>query len=131
MAKKKYDNGLSKTELSEDGTVINFSIKVSDLALLIKNSPEYCEQYVKRGEEAEFVDYILGRLSEPSGHDDTEKWSISFEDIFLSILEGAFKKQIPVLPGENDCCIFCNTYLKDDNDVEAEYCFICGQSISW
>ena len=56
MEKKKDDNELiPKTELSEDGQVINFSIKVSDLALLIKNSPEYCEQYVKRGKEAEFI----------------------------------------------------------------------------
>jgi len=131
MEKKKDDNEFPKTELSEDGKVINFSFKVSDLALLIKNSPEYYDQYVKRGEEAEFIYYILNRLSEPSGHDDAEKWSISFEEIFLSILEGAFKKQIPILPGEYDCCTICGTYLKDENDIKAGYCLNCGQSISW
>lgn len=90
MAKKKYDNGLLKTELSEDGKVINFSLKVSDLKWLFKNSPENYEQSnIKRGKEAEFVDYILDRLSEPSGHDDnTVKWLIPFEELFLEILEG-------------------------------------------
>lgn len=34
MGKKKYDNGMLKTELSEDGKTIRFSLKVSDLKLL-------------------------------------------------------------------------------------------------
>ena len=44
MGKKKYDNGLLKTELSEDGKTINFSLKVSDLKWLFKNSIENPEQ---------------------------------------------------------------------------------------
>lgn len=90
MAKKKYDNGMLKTELSEDGKTINFSLKVSDLKWLFKNSIENPEQNnVKRGKEQEFVDFVLDRLSEPSGYnDDTVKWLIPFEEIFLEILEG-------------------------------------------
>lgn len=90
MGNKKYDNGMLKTELSEDGKTINFSLKVSDLKWLFKNSIENPEQSnIKRGKEQEFVDFILGRLSEPSGHnDDTVKWLIPFEEIFLEILEG-------------------------------------------
>lgn len=87
---KKYDNGMLKTELSEDKKVINFSIKVTDLKRLFKNSLENTEQsVVKRGREQEFIDFVLNRLSEPSGYnDDTVKWLIPFEEIFLEILEG-------------------------------------------
>jgi len=87
---KKYDNGLLKTTLSDDGKTINFSLKVSDLKWLFKNSPENpCQSNVKRGKEQQFVDYVLNMLSEPSGHnDDTVKWLIPFEEIFLEILEG-------------------------------------------
>lgn len=90
MKKKKYDNGMLKTELSEDGKTINFSLKVSDLKWLFKNSIENPEQSnVKRGKEQEFIDFVLSRLSEPSGYnDDTVKWLIPFEEIFLEILEG-------------------------------------------
>lgn len=90
MKKKKYDNGLLKTELSEDGKIVNFSLKVSDLKRLFKNSIENPEQSnIKRGKEQEFIDFVLTRLSEPSGHnDDTVKWLIPFEEIFLEILEG-------------------------------------------
>lgn len=90
MGKKKYDNGLLKTELSEDGKTINFSLKVSDLKWLFKNSIENPEQSnVKRGKEQEFIDFVLGRLSEPSGYnDETVKWLIPFEEIFLEILDG-------------------------------------------
>lgn len=90
MGKKKYDNGMLKTELSEDGKTIRFSLKVSDLKLLFKNSIENPEQSnVKRGKEQEFIDFVLSRLSEPSGYnDDTVKWLIPFEEIFLEILEG-------------------------------------------
>lgn len=50
MAKKKYDNGMLKTEFSEDGKTINFSLKVSDLKWLFKNNIENLEQNnVKRG----------------------------------------------------------------------------------
>lgn len=89
MGRKKYDNGMLKTELSEDGKTINFSLKVSDLKWLFKNSIENQEQSnVKRGKEQEFIDFVLSRLSEPSGHnDDTVKWLIPFEEIFLEILE--------------------------------------------
>ena len=85
MGKKKYDNGMLKTELSEDGKTIRFSLKVSDLKLLFKSSIENPEQSnVKRGKE-----FVLSRLSEPSGYnDDTVKWLIPFEEIFLEILEG-------------------------------------------
>lgn len=90
MRKKKYDNGLLKTELSEDGKTINFSLKVSDLKYLFKNSIENPEQsYIKRGKEQEFTDFVLSRLSEPSVYnDDTVRWLIPFEEIFLEILEG-------------------------------------------
>lgn len=90
MEKKKYDNGMLKTELSENGKTINFSLKVSDLKWLFKNSIENPEQInVKRGKEQEFIDFVLSRLSEPSGHnDDTVKWLIPFEEIFLEILDG-------------------------------------------
>lgn len=90
MGKKKYDNGLLRTELSEDGKTIIFSLKVSDLKWLFKNSIENPEQSnVKRGKEQEFIDFVLGRLSEPSSYnDDTVKWLIPFEEIFLEILEG-------------------------------------------
>lgn len=90
MGKKKYDNGMLKTELSEDGKTIRFSLKVSDLKLLFKSSIENPEQSnVKRGKEQEFIDFVLSRLSEPSGYnDDTVKWLIPFEEIFLEILEG-------------------------------------------
>lgn len=37
---KKYDNGMLKNELSEDKKVINFSLKVTDLKRLFKNSLE-------------------------------------------------------------------------------------------
>lgn len=90
MGKKKYDNGLLKTELSEDGKTINFSLKISDLKWLFKNSIENPEQSsIKRGKDQEFIDFVLGRLSEPSGYnDDTVKWLIPFEEIFLEILDG-------------------------------------------
>lgn len=87
---KKYDNGMLKTELSEDKKVINFSMKVADLKRLFKNSLENTEQsVVKRGREQEFIDFVLNRLSEPSGYnDDTVRWLIPFEEIFMEILEG-------------------------------------------
>ena len=87
---KKYDNGMLKTELSEDKKVINFSLKVADLKRLFKNSLENTEQsVVKRGREQEFIDFVLNRLSEPSGYnDDTVRWLIPFEEIFMEILEG-------------------------------------------
>lgn len=90
MGKKKYDNGMLKTGLSEDGKTINFSLKVSDLKWLFKNSIENpAQSNVKRGKEQEFIGFVLGRLSEPSGYnDDTVKWLIPFEEIFLEILEG-------------------------------------------
>lgn len=88
--KDQYDNGMLKTKLSEDGKVINFSLKTSDLKWLFKNSIENFEQsVVKRGREKEFIDYVLERLSEPSTYnDDTVKWLMPFEEIFLEILEG-------------------------------------------
>ena len=54
MGKKKYDNGMLKTELSEDGKIINFSLKVSDLKWLFKNSPENpVQNNIKRGKETD------------------------------------------------------------------------------
>ena len=38
--KKKYDNGMLKTELSADGKIIHFALKVTDLKKLFKCSPE-------------------------------------------------------------------------------------------
>lgn len=43
----------------------------------------------------------------------------------------ALQKQIPIKPRFDDCCVKCNTYLKDDNDVEGEYCPNCGQRYDW
>lgn len=90
MGKKKYDNGLLKTELSEDGKIINFSLKVSDLKWLFKNSnTNHTQNNVKRGKEQEFVDFVLSGLSELSAYDDTMvRWVIPFEEIFSEILEG-------------------------------------------
>ncbi len=31
----------------------------------------------------------------------------------------------------NDCCPICNTYGKDDEDVEGEFCPNCGQRLDW
>lgn len=88
--KKKYDNGMLITELSADGKIIHFSLKVTDLKKLFKYSPEnYDGSNIKRGKERDFVDYILNRLSEPSTSDENSvKWLIPFEEIFLEILEG-------------------------------------------
>lgn len=90
MTKKKYNNGLLKTELSEDEKVVIFSIKVSDLKWLFKNSPnnDFCSN-IKRGKEKEFIDYVLNNLSNESMYDDnTGKWLMPFEEIFQEILEG-------------------------------------------
>ena len=45
--------------------------------------------------------------------------------------ENARYKQIPKKPNDDDCCTVCNTYLKDDNGVEGDYCPNCGQAIDW
>ena len=42
----------------------------------------------------------------------------------------ALEKQIPKKPDE-DYCTVCNTYLKDDNGVEGDYCPNCGQRYDW
>lgn len=46
--KKKYDNGMLKTELSADGKIIHFSLKVTDLG----------------GQNERLRDMYLSRLSE-------------------------------------------------------------------
>lgn len=90
MAKKKYDNGLLKTELSEDRKTINFSISVSKLKWLFKNSPTNpTENTIKSAKTQDFVDHVLTHLSEPSIYDDnTVKWLAPFEEIFGDINSG-------------------------------------------
>ena len=89
--RKKYENGALKTELSDDGKIVHFSIKVSDLKLLFKTCSENFDgSNIRRGKEQEFIDYVLERMSEPSmWNDDTVKWALPFEEIFQEILEGA------------------------------------------
>lgn len=90
MKGKKYDNGLLKTEVIEDGKKVRFEIKTADIKWLFKNSPNNpCQSNVKRGKEQEFLDYVLKNLSEESRYDDnTVKWLMPLEEIFTEILEG-------------------------------------------
>lgn len=43
----------------------------------------------------------------------------------------ALEKQIPKKVDSMNCCPICNTYGKDDNDVNGEYCSNCGQKLCW
>ena len=57
--------------------------------LELHDGSKYTKRHIKRGKEQDFVDYILNRLSEPSTSDENSvKWLIPFEEIFLEILEG-------------------------------------------
>jgi len=57
----------------------------------------------------------------------TEIANENIRDIVLK----AYRKQIPLNPNDYSCCPNCDTYLKDDNGVEGEYCPNCGQKINW
>jgi|GEM_PF-3541193 len=62
--KKKYDNGMLKTELSADGKIIHFSLKVTDLKKLFKCSPEnYDGSNIKRGKEQDFKEKGMAKCS--------------------------------------------------------------------
>lgn len=84
MSYKTYDNGLLKTSLSEDKKTINFSLPVSKLKWLFKNSPNNIEMDSIRNKDTQkFVDYVLTKLSDMSIYDEnTPKWLIPFEEIF-------------------------------------------------
>ncbi len=43
----------------------------------------------------------------------------------------ALGKQIPKKVDDMNCCPICNTYGKDDNEVEGNYCPNCGQRLDW
>jgi len=43
----------------------------------------------------------------------------------------SLEKQIPKKINNLDCCPICNTYGKDDNGIEGEYCPNCGQRLDW
>lgn len=43
----------------------------------------------------------------------------------------ALKKQIAIRAKEDNFCLLCDMYLKDDNGVEGEYCPNCGQRYTW
>lgn len=92
MKNKKYDNGLLKTSLSEDGETINFSLSVSKLKWLFKNSPNNPEMdQIRNKDTYEFVDFVLTRLSEPSIYDEnTAKWLLPFEEIFEDAFDEDF-----------------------------------------
>lgn len=47
------------------------------------------------------------------------------------VMKQACEKQMPQKPNALDCCTKCDTYLKDDNGVEGDYCPNCGQKIDW
>ena len=81
---KKYNNGLLKTQISEDGKNINFSISITKLKWLFKNSPNNPEMNsIKNKDTDKFVDFVLTRLSDESIYDEnTVKWLIPFEEIF-------------------------------------------------
>ena len=55
--------------------------------------------------------------------------TISIKSCQLAI--SALEKQIPKKPDKDDYCTTCSTYLKDDNDVEGDYCPNCGQAVDW
>jgi len=40
-------------------------------------------------------------------------------------------KQVALKPDEDDSCVLCGTYLRDDNDVEGDWCPNCGQKFDW
>lgn len=55
-------------------------------------------------------------------------------DAFAEAYEIAIQtleKQVGKKPNALDCCTKCDTYLKDDNGVEGDYCPNCGQKIDW
>ena len=53
------------------------------------------------------------------------------EPYAIEMAISALEKQMPKKPDKDDCCTTCSTYLKDDNDVEGDYCPECGQAIDW
>jgi hypothetical protein len=89
---KKYNNGLLKTEISEDGKSVNFSISVAKLKWLFKNSPNNVEMNsIKNKDTYKFLDYLLTRLSDESIYDDnTVKWLLPFEEIFEDMYDEDF-----------------------------------------
>lgn len=41
------------------------------------------------------------------------------------------KRNIAKKVDENSCCPICNTYAKDDEGIEGEFCPNCGQRLDW
>lgn len=91
---KTYDEQLMKFKITKDK--LKMEIKLSDLAGLLKNSPEniaddglheYC--HVRRGMKKEFGEKIVEMLMDESPVDDNNiRWGQVFEDIFVEMMEG-------------------------------------------
>lgn len=46
---------------------------------------------------------------------------------FQELVERNIAKKVD----ENSCCPICNTYAKDDEGIEGEFCPNCGQRLDW
>lgn len=90
---KEYNDQLMKFKITADK--LKMEIKLSDLAWLLKNSPnnmsddgegEYC--HVRKGKNKEFAEKIVEYLLDESTQDENcTRWGLPFEEIFQEMME--------------------------------------------
>ncbi len=103
---KKYDQQLLKMTITKDK--LKMAISLKDLVWLFENNPENTYDgenvgvKVKRGKRQEFTEFIVENLLDESSscHDGNTVWGISFDEVFMRIIEGR----------EDDFCKYFDDY---------------------
>jgi len=90
---KEFNDQVMKFKITNDK--LKMEIKLSDLAWLLKNSPnnigdngdeDYC--HVRKGKNKEFAEYVINMLMDESPNDgNNTRWAEPFENIFEEVME--------------------------------------------